>query len=236
MLFGLSFREGASTICWRGYQAIYQVTSDSLFLTAITRCGERWEGAIDKSASNARMREIFKEKVVNDRVFIDWFSGDISFPLTDKVLRWDGVFYKIFEQEKVIRVSAGKITKLKSVENYVDAPRRIDRRYKTRIAPLFFEKIKNARWLKKDSCDCSETYLVTINGKGKISAARMDYTPEEKAEFFVRKDYDYCISNLLWSLRKMRFDIIRDKGKPKSEVIKIEIFINSDGEIEDWTR
>ena len=235
-LFGLSFREGASSICWRGYQAIYQATSDSLFLTAITRCGERWEGAIDKSASDARIRKIFKEKVVNDRVFIDWFSGDISFPLTDKVMRWDGVFYKIFEREKVIGVSAGKITKLKSVENYVDARRRIDRRYKTRIAPLLFEKIRKAQWMNRDSCDCSEAYLVTINGKGKVSAARMDYTPEEIAEFFDGKDYEYCISNLLRSLRKMRFDIIRDKGKPKTEVIKIDILFNSDGEIEDWTR
>lgn len=39
-LFGLSFRDGASMNCWRGYQAIYKIENDSLFLVNIIGCGE----------------------------------------------------------------------------------------------------------------------------------------------------------------------------------------------------
>jgi hypothetical protein len=34
-LFGLSFRDGATFNCWRGYQAIYKIDNDSLFLVDI---------------------------------------------------------------------------------------------------------------------------------------------------------------------------------------------------------
>ena len=40
-LFGLSFRDGATFNCWRGYQAIYKIDRDSLFLVDIISCGER---------------------------------------------------------------------------------------------------------------------------------------------------------------------------------------------------
>jgi hypothetical protein len=99
-LFGLSFRGGASFNCWRGYQAIYKIDNDSLFLTDIINCGERWSGKINKTASIEKMKAIFGNKLVNNRIYIDWFSNDISFPLSNKVLRWDGVFYTIYEKKK----------------------------------------------------------------------------------------------------------------------------------------
>src|SRR5687768_9803409 len=55
-LFGLSFRDGASLNCWRGYQAIYKFESDSLFLVDIINCGERRSGKIDKAASAEKMK------------------------------------------------------------------------------------------------------------------------------------------------------------------------------------
>ena len=118
-LFGLSFRSGASFTCWRGYQAIYKIDNDSLFLVNIINCGERRNGQINKSASAQKMKAIFGDRLINERVFIDWFSSDIAFPLNNKVLRWDGVFYKIFEQEKVISIADGKILKTEDVNNYI---------------------------------------------------------------------------------------------------------------------
>lgn len=51
-LFGLSFRGsenfGVSPNCWRGYQAIYEVIEDKLYLTKIISCGE----LIDKTSIN----------------------------------------------------------------------------------------------------------------------------------------------------------------------------------------
>ncbi len=46
-LFGLSFRSseniGVSTNCWRGYQAIYEIIDNKLYLTNIISCGELYE-------------------------------------------------------------------------------------------------------------------------------------------------------------------------------------------------
>ena len=89
-LFGLSFRNSSdgsfSFNCWRGYQAIYKIDNDSLFLVDIINCGERRNGKIDKAASIEKMKGLFTDKLINDRVFINWFSGDMNFPLNNKVL------------------------------------------------------------------------------------------------------------------------------------------------------
>lgn len=58
-LFGLSFRDGASTNCCRGYQAIYKIDNDSLFLIDIINCGEGRSGKIDTAASAEKMKAIF---------------------------------------------------------------------------------------------------------------------------------------------------------------------------------
>jgi hypothetical protein len=50
-LFGLAFRDGASTNCWRGYQAIYLLQNDSLFLVNIINCGALTNKTIDKIES-----------------------------------------------------------------------------------------------------------------------------------------------------------------------------------------
>ena len=82
---------------------------------------------------------------------MDWFSGDMSFPLNNqnnKVLRWDGVFYTIFEKETVISITNGKILNIADVDNYEDNPKAIDRKdksyYKTIITN---QQLKNTSTL-----------------------------------------------------------------------------------------
>jgi len=141
-LFGLSIRDGSSLNCWRGYQAIYKIENDSLFLVGIINCGELGNGKIDKVQSLEKIKIIFKERLKNERVYINWFSDYINFPLTNNVLRWDGVFYKIFEKERVISISNGLVTKVEDVDNYIDDPKRIDRRDKNKVSDLIFKKLK----------------------------------------------------------------------------------------------
>lgn len=234
-LFGLSFRDGSSFNCWRGYQAIYKIDNDSLFVVDIIQCGERRNGKIDKAASVEKMKEIFKDKFLKDRVYINWFSGDMKFPLNNKVLRWDGVFYTIYEKEKVISISNGKVLVTEDVENYVDDPKRIDRNDKKKISDILYKKIKKAKWKNADSCDCSDKYFVTIDEAGNVSNARMLYKPEEIEEYYDNDEYNFCVSTILNSLKKLHFDIIKDKGKPISEDIYIEIFFTVKGKIENWT-
>jgi len=241
-LFGLSFRNSTdgniSFNCWRGYQAIYKIDNDSLFLVDIINCGERRNGTIDKIASFKRMKEVFGDNFINRRVYVNWFSGDLNFPLSNKVLRWDGVFYKIYEKETVVSISFGKILNTENVQNYVDNPRAIDRKDKDKVSDILFKKIKKAKWINVDSIDCSEKYLVTIGRDGKVTKVTMlGYQSQDTIDkYWERNEYDYCINTIFNSLSKLQFDIIKDKGKPISEDIYIEIwFDEKKGKIENWT-
>ncbi len=103
-LFGLKFREGAMTFCWRGYQAVYEIDNDSLFVKHIINCGELFNGnKIDIKESDKRLRKLFKNKVNNNRVLVDWYSGNLNLP-EKNLLRWDGVFHKTFEKETSINL------------------------------------------------------------------------------------------------------------------------------------
>ena len=227
-LFGLSFRDGATFNCWRGYQAIYKIDNDSLFLVDIISCGERQNGKIDKLASSDKMKSIFKSKLINDRVYINWFSGDMKFPLSNKVLRWDGVFYRIYEKETVIDIIYGRVLKIENVENYIHNSKSIDRKNKDKISDILFNKIKKVKWINVDSIDCSEKYLVTIGNDGKVSKVTMlGYESQDTIDkYWERNEYYYCINTVLSSLKKLQFDILKDKGKPISEDIYIEIWFD----------
>lgn len=234
-LFGLSFRDGSSLNCWRGYQAIYKIENSSLFLVDIINCGELRNGKTDRTKSLEKMEAIFKERLKNGKVFIDWFDGDINFPLTNKILRWDGVFYKIFEKEKVVSISNGLVTKIEDVDNYIDDPKRIDRRDKNKVSDLLFNKLKKSNWKNSHYYDCSDKYLITIDEIGNISKVRMLYTKEEIEKYYEEDEYNFCIKKILNALNSLKFDIIKDKGKPISEDIHIEIWIEKNGKIENRT-
>jgi len=109
-LFDLSFRNsidgalGSSLNCWRGYQAIYKIENDSLFVTKLIDCHSLQSKATN---SNNYLKKLFGDKVKNNKVFIDWFSGNINFPSKrndNKELRWDGVFERIFMYETVLMI------------------------------------------------------------------------------------------------------------------------------------
>jgi hypothetical protein len=234
-LFGLSFRDGSSLNCWRGYQAVYKVDGDSLFLVGIIQCGELRGGQVNNSASFKKMKTIFDARLINDRVFIDWFSGDLNFPRSKEVLRWDGVFYKIYEKETVVNITNGMVCKVEDVENYDDDRKRIDRRNKSKVSDIIFRKLKKAKWKNVGEFDCSEKYVVTIAENGNISKVRMLYTDEEINEYYEEDEYNFCVTRMYETLKALKFDIIKDKGKPISEDIYIEIWIEDNGKIENWT-
>ncbi|TCC87429.1 hypothetical protein [Pedobacter hiemivivus] len=235
-LFGLSFRDGGSFNCWRGYQAIYKIENDSLFLADIIDCGSLRKTLLDKSTSIKKMQAIFRDRLTNGKVFISWFSGDLNFPLTNKIVRWDGVFSTIYEKEKILHISNGNVSNIENINNYVDDPKAINREYKVKIPDILFEKLKRIKWKASDDCDCSEKYLITIDEYGKISKINMlRYELEEKIDRQERKEYDYCTSTMLKALKSLRFDIIKNKGKPISEDVYLEIWIEESGEIKNWT-
>ena len=235
-LFGLAFRDNASLNCWRGYQAIYKIQNDSLFLVDIISCGELRKGHIDKPGSIEKMVTLFGDKLIDGRVFIDWFNGDISYPLTNKTLRWDGVFYTIFEEERVISIFEGRVSKIKDIENYIDDPKRIDRRDKSKVSAILFKELTKAKWENADSVDCSDQYLVTIDENGNVSKVRMSYADEEVEKYYDEDEYNYCVNKIYHTLKSLKFDILKNKGRAISEDIYLKIWIKDNGQLEDWTQ
>ncbi|WP_109301208.1 hypothetical protein [Aquimarina sp. AU474] len=236
-LFGLKFREGSATFCWRGYQAIYEISNDSLFVKHIIYCGELFDGnKIDIQESNKRLYEFFKDKVNNNKVFVDWYSGNLNLP-KENLLRWDGVFHKTFEKELSIDIKNGVITSVSEIENYIDDSNRINRKYRDTISKVLFNELYKLNWNNKKDFDCSEKYIITIGKNGEVSEVIMpEYqTKEEIKEFWNRNEYNYCLKAIRKGLRKLKFDILKMDGKPVEEKVYLEIWVEDDGKLEEWT-
>ena len=237
-LFGLKFREGATSFnCWRGYQAIYTIDNDSLFLLDIIDCWElNDDGEIDRDKSKGKLRDIFGEEVVNDRVYIEWYSGNIGIP-SGNLLRWDGVFFRLFEKERVIKIRDGKIQSVKDVSNYIDTQKGIDRRYGDTVSNVLFEELKKVKWKDIEKFDCSEQYYITIGKDGKVSHVSMAtyQTKEEIKEAWDGNEYNYCIRTISKALKDLKFDIIKREGEPIEEQVYLEIWLEDDGTLENWT-
>lgn len=240
-LFGLAFRDpshpnpldvlAGSFNCWRGYQAIYQIRGDSLFLVYIISCGELKKGSIDTASSSWRMRKLFGEQYSSTGVLISWFSGEISYPLPSPVLRWDGVFYKIYEKETVLEVEEGKIVRKTPVDNYQDVPGGINRRDKSKLPSILFRQLKKFNWKKTGACDCSDTYAITIDTFGYVSRVTTpDYSPDASDS----AEHQFCINTVQRLLEPLRFDILQDKGRPIAEDVYVEIWVNDRGKLENW--
>lgn len=241
-LFGLSFRNsvdgslGTSFNCWRGYQAIYKFENDSLFVIDIINCHSIKN--FNKQTSKKFLTEIFGEKIKNNKVFVDWYTGIISFPSkNDKntMLRWDGVFERIFLYETVIKIENGKVIKISNEENYTDIENGIERLERDSIKNILFDRVKNYSWKKLDKFDCSDKYIITINEDGKVGDIRMAWSDEEIKEFFTKREYNHCIKSMKNALSTLQFDIIKRKGIPIREDIILEIWIEENGNIENWS-
>jgi hypothetical protein len=231
-LFNLSFRNsidgqlGASMNCWRGYQAIYKIENDSLFVSAIIDC-HSLENKNQKPTNH--IKKVFGDKVKSNKVFINWYSGNISFPeksKENKIIRWDVVFERIFLYETAIKIEDGKIIEISNEQNYVDLENGIDRMERDSISNIVFDHIKNYKWTKLDKFDCGEKYTVVIGKNGKITDVIMtDYQTEEKIEQYwdTKREYNFCVKSVKKALSELQFDILKRKGKPTEEKVFIEI-------------
>lgn len=192
-------------------------------------------GAIDTLASSNKMASIFGSNMKNGMVHIDWFSGNLNFPTSNEVLRWDGVFNTIYERERVLNILNGVVMKVTDVENYEQVPNGLDRKDKKEISDLLFKKLKKLKWKNDDDFDCSEKYFVTIDKKGLISKVRMFFTAEEIEKYYEEDEYNYCINKVFGGLESLQFDIIKEKGIPISEDVYLEIWVKNNWRLENWT-
>lgn len=238
-LFGLNFR-GGSFNCWRGYQGIYKIENDSLFIVDMKEIGgflefDNQEIPVNPNPKVSLMKEIFKDKIKNNKVFVDWVSYDISIKNGD-ILSWDGVFRYTYEKEILLSFNNGKLSKISNVQNYVEMPNGIKRKYQSQPQNDIFNALEKIKWKDPYNLDCSEKYTFLIGKKGKIKKIEVvTYKSEEETlEFMGKEVYDYCIKEIGNAVKNLQFDIVKDLGKPIEEKVFLEIWVNDDGSIENW--
>lgn len=244
-LFGLSFRDNSSTSCWRGYQAIYIIQNDSLFLTHILSCGEfrNNKDRLDITGSDNKIKQIFGNKAYNNKVYINWYSGDISIP-RGEILRWDGVFSRTYYKEEMLSFKKGLLSKSKLVDNYIALPNAIPRHFSKEkyyadskhITDTIYSIIRKEDWKILSDCDCDNRYLIVINGKGRIREIKLISSLSKKENDEYEKELKKCISKFKHLLKNLQFDIVKWNGKPYKEKIVFEIFYTVEGKLENWTR
>ena len=236
-LFGLKFRNRATLNCWRGYQAIYSIVNDSLFLNNILYCGELDNTkSIDEGSSKKRVEKIFGEAAMGGKIFLDWYTDEFGLP-NGELLRWDAVFHTIFEKETLVKVENGIVKSISEVSNYVDKPNRINRRYTDTLSNILFKELEKIKWKSVGKFDCSERYVVTIGEKGKIRDVSMVHfeVKDEINEFWSSAEYNYCIRTIRGELKDLKFDILKTNGIPTEETVYLEIWVEENGELVNWT-
>ena len=225
---------GITFVAARGYQGVYKIENDSLFVVDII------SQSIFLSQDNEvvelnQIKSLFKDQYKNGKVFVDWFSGNIAMRDGD-LLRWDGVFVRKFEKEKVIRIEKGIFKNIIEVQNYIDLPNGINRRYNDKITDEIFKEIEKIEWKDVLEYDCSEKYEFTIGKNGRIKDVEMvNYQTKQQIEdFWDKKEFKYCMKTIKSSVRNLQFDLVKGSGRNIEEVVWLEIWVNDDGTVENW--
>lgn len=236
-LFGFSFRNDfgygtTSTNCWRGYQAVYSLENDSLFLKYIITCNSLKKlDANDINNSNEQMQKVFQEKVKNKKVFIDWFSSEFTIP-KGKPIWWDGIFTTIYDKEEIYYIRKGILVNKQIINNYQKVKGGISRK-KQKMSKAVFNEIRKLNWKKlDDEFLCSDTYCLEIDSRGKVLNV-------EKNNHGVELDEDdiYCQNVIKNQLEKLQFDIILYHGRPFNDKFCIEVFYDdTTNKLENWSK
>ena len=209
----------ASSACWRGYVAIWTIENDSLFLTRIISChkGENF----CQDSKDGDLSAMFGERFKNNRVFADWYSGEIIKP-SGRLIRYIHMGYaSTYEFENRYKIDNGIISNIQKFTNYHNDTDRIDRidYFDTRL--YMYDYIKeNLDWsiFPPDSTRY-EDFQVTIDKNGRIGKI-------ENVDW-IWKAYKRAIKDALKDIGK--FDIISIQGKKVEEIYTFEFefdFIN----------
>ena len=232
-LFGLEFRQGGNFNCWKGYQAVYQIRDEELHLLALLQCGgyDRWASG----DTLVQQENLFKEIITILGGTRIPYSGSIYVRTSNQLVRWDGVFDRVYKEENQLVIENGKLIRKVKVKNYVDVNGAINRLKKDSISTLFFQRWIHLDWEALDEIDCADSYAITINSSGKVKSIRFTgWAKEDLKILWDRNEYKKCYKELLSAIKDYRFDEVYWHGKKFDDEIFIEVFYDQ-GVLEDWS-
>ena len=232
-LFSLIFREGGNFNCWKGYQAVYQIKEEELHLQTLLKCGgyDLWA-----SGDTAVQQKRLFDEVINilGGTKIP-YSGSIYVRASNQLVRWDGVFDRVYKEEKQLILKNGNLIRKAEVKNYIDVSGAINRVKKDSVSALFFQRWMHLDWEALDEIDCADSYTITINSSGRVKSIRFTaWNEEDLSVLWDRKEYKRCYKELLSAIKDYRFDELYWHGKKFDDEIFIEVFYDQ-GVLENWS-
>lgn len=106
------FKTCESPACSRGYQAVWLVENDSLFLINIQGCNEHMSWCDEASIPN--LKKVFGEDSKSDRVYAKWVYGKY------RCFEGDEIPYlkkQLFNAERLLNVKYGKVKRISKYQN-----------------------------------------------------------------------------------------------------------------------
>lgn len=106
------FKTCESTACSRGYQAVWLVENDSLFLVNIQGCNEHMSWCDEAAIPN--LKKVFGDESINNKVFAKWSFGKY------RCFEGDEIPYlkkQMFNSERIIVVKSGRVKKINRYVN-----------------------------------------------------------------------------------------------------------------------
>ena len=173
-----------SSSCWRGYQALWEIKNDSLFLVKIENCFHY----DDCKPFGVNLKNHFG----SEKVFFKWFSGKIAIPY-QKAKRMNSLQIS-FEKELHISFMEGKkrsevlISNLDLVK-YLNKREKVDIACQAAIDTIFFYlQAELANKTDKTTIDCRDDFILRFSKNGKIKSCK--YFDEQS------NDFESLIANL----------------------------------------
>lgn len=147
---------GCSTALWRGYQGLWKIKNDSLFLIDIYGCART-----DKSF----IKDIFQND--NEPIFSNWYSGELYIQ-KGKLIKYNHTGYdRVYENESVIKILNGIVAKTNDYKNGVKPSDTGLSRNPTVIMNEIYKRIDWDR-IPKLSKDYKISFSFQIDGRGEL--------------------------------------------------------------------
>lgn len=98
--------------CWRGYQAVWSIEQDSLFLTGVQSCcGPKRRHSMD------RIKNLLGIDHQDGQAFAQWYSGTLRAPRGSLLQQGSSGFRSVYAREIRLRVDVGHVTQVDTVHN-----------------------------------------------------------------------------------------------------------------------
>ena len=211
---------------WRGYRGIWMLENDSLFLVGLI-----------SNYGRPSLEHLFPDKTNKGKVLADWYNSKLIIP-KGRVLRWDGIFERTYVEEEHLKFHNGRVTSRKTIHNYIDLPKGVNRLTQNTYSPQDVQDVivaalfnhivsRKTDWNALDEHywqGIEDDYTITIGANGRVVSVKDGLDERTRVTRFLKR-----------RLRKLQFDIIKFNGKPFKESIILELKLNENtNKLELW--